>query len=148
MFVLIVRGLHGLPKKQKTAFGTDPSSSQALLRCICCLFIELCVSVVFVHICGALLRDLSLLSLQCCTHLTHSHTFFWVSVLNPCVGVTIWLFLGTWMLLPVWLVIFCTGSLEGMMPSQNHRMAWVGRDRKDHESPTPLPDRATNHPIY
>ena len=23
--------------------------------------------------------------------------------------------------------------------SQNHRMAWVGRDLKDHESPNPLP---------
>jgi len=23
--------------------------------------------------------------------------------------------------------------------SQNYRMAWVGRDLKDHESPTPLP---------
>jgi len=32
--------------------------------------------------------------------------------------------------------------------SQNHRMAWVGRDLRDHESPTPLPGRATNHPIY
>jgi len=32
--------------------------------------------------------------------------------------------------------------------SQNHRMAWVGRDLKDHESPTPLPGRATNLPIY
>jgi len=31
---------------------------------------------------------------------------------------------------------------------QNHRMAWVGRDLKDHESPTPLPGRATNLPIY
>ena len=29
-----------------------------------------------------------------------------------------------------------------------HRMAWVGRDLKDHESPTPLPGRATNLPIY
>ena len=28
------------------------------------------------------------------------------------------------------------------------RMAWVGRDLKDHESPTPLPGRATNLPIY
>jgi len=32
--------------------------------------------------------------------------------------------------------------------SQNHRMAWVGRDLKDHESPTPLPGRDTNLPIY
>jgi len=32
--------------------------------------------------------------------------------------------------------------------SQNQRMAWVGRDLKDHESPTPLPGRATNLPIY
>jgi len=32
--------------------------------------------------------------------------------------------------------------------SQNHGMAWVGRDLKDHESPTPLPGRATNLPIY
>jgi len=32
--------------------------------------------------------------------------------------------------------------------SQNHRMAWVGRDLKDHESPTPLQGRATNLPIY
>ena len=32
--------------------------------------------------------------------------------------------------------------------SQNHRMAWVGRDLKDHESPTHLPARATNLPIY
>jgi len=32
--------------------------------------------------------------------------------------------------------------------SQNHRMAWVGRDLKDHEYPTPLPSRATNLPIY
>jgi len=32
--------------------------------------------------------------------------------------------------------------------SQNHRMAWVGRDLKDHESPTPLTGRATNLPIY
>jgi len=32
--------------------------------------------------------------------------------------------------------------------SQNHRMAWVGRDLKDHESPTPLPGRATNLLIY
>jgi len=32
--------------------------------------------------------------------------------------------------------------------SQNHRMAWVGRDLKDYESPTPLPGRATNLPIY
>ena len=35
-----------------------------------------------------------------------------------------------------------------IMRSQNHRMAWVGRDLKDHESPTPLPGRATNLPIY
>jgi len=27
-------------------------------------------------------------------------------------------------------------------------MDWVGRDLKDHESPTPLQDRATNVPIY
>jgi len=27
-------------------------------------------------------------------------------------------------------------------------MAWVGRDLKDYESPTPLPGRATNLPIY
>jgi len=32
--------------------------------------------------------------------------------------------------------------------SQNHRMAWVGRDLKDHEFPTPLPGRATNPAIY
>ena len=32
--------------------------------------------------------------------------------------------------------------------TQNHRMAWVGRDLKDHESPTPLPGRATNLPIH
>ena len=32
--------------------------------------------------------------------------------------------------------------------SQNHGMAWVGRDLKDHESPTPLPGRATSLPIY
>ena len=31
---------------------------------------------------------------------------------------------------------------------ENHRMAWVGRDLKDHESPAPLPGRATNLPIY
>uniref|UniRef100_A0A8C9G1Q8 Cyclin-Y-like protein 2 n=1 Tax=Pavo cristatus TaxID=9049 RepID=A0A8C9G1Q8_PAVCR len=60
MFVLIVRCLHRLPKKQKAAFETDSSSSQALLRCICCLFTELCVSVVFVHISGALLREVYL----------------------------------------------------------------------------------------
>ena len=34
------------------------------------------------------------------------------------------------------------------LKSQNHRMAWVARDLKDHESPTPMPDRATNLPIY
>ena len=34
------------------------------------------------------------------------------------------------------------------LPSQNHRMAWVGRNLKDHESPTPLLGRATNLPIY
>ena len=34
------------------------------------------------------------------------------------------------------------------MRSQNHRTAWVGRDLKDHESPTPLPGRATTLPIY
>ena len=27
-------------------------------------------------------------------------------------------------------------------------MAWVGRDLKDHESPTPLLGRATNLPLY
>jgi len=27
-------------------------------------------------------------------------------------------------------------------------MAWVGRDLKDDEAPTPLPGRATNLPIY
>ena len=27
-------------------------------------------------------------------------------------------------------------------------MAWAGRDLKDHESPTPLPGRATNLPVY
>jgi len=27
-------------------------------------------------------------------------------------------------------------------------MAWVGKDLKDHESPTPLLGRATNLPIY
>jgi len=32
--------------------------------------------------------------------------------------------------------------------TESHRMAWVGRDLKDHESPTPLPGRATNLPIY
>jgi len=32
--------------------------------------------------------------------------------------------------------------------AQNYRMAWVGRDIKEHESPTPLPGRATNLPIY
>jgi len=32
--------------------------------------------------------------------------------------------------------------------SHNHRMAWVGRDLKDHESPIPLPGRAINLPIY
>ena len=32
--------------------------------------------------------------------------------------------------------------------SKNHRMAWVGRDLQDHESPTPLPGRATDLPIY
>ena len=32
--------------------------------------------------------------------------------------------------------------------SQNHRTACVGRDLKDHESPTPPPGRATNLPIY
>ena len=32
--------------------------------------------------------------------------------------------------------------------TQNHRMAWVGRDSKDHEPPTPLPGRATNLPLY
>ena len=32
--------------------------------------------------------------------------------------------------------------------TQNHRMAWVERDLKDHESPTPLLGRATNLPIY
>ena len=32
--------------------------------------------------------------------------------------------------------------------TSNHRMAWVGRDLKDHEPPTPLPGRATNLPIY
>ena len=35
-----------------------------------------------------------------------------------------------------------------LIESQHHRMAWVGRDLKDHESPTPLPGRATNLPIY
>uniref|UniRef100_A0A8C2SU06 Cyclin-Y-like protein 2 n=1 Tax=Coturnix japonica TaxID=93934 RepID=A0A8C2SU06_COTJA len=60
MFVLTVRGLHGLPKKHRAAFGTDPSSSQALLRCICCLFTELFVSVVFVCISGALLKEVYL----------------------------------------------------------------------------------------
>ena len=29
-------------------------------------------------------------------------------------------------------------SLSGILVSQNHRMAWIGRDLKDHESPTPL----------
>jgi len=45
---------------------------------------------------------------------------------------------------------FC-GTGGGTIPlteSQNHRMAWVGRDLKDHESPTPLLGRATNLPIY
>ena len=32
--------------------------------------------------------------------------------------------------------------------TESHRMAWVGRDLKDHESPTPVPGRATNLPIY
>ena len=31
---------------------------------------------------------------------------------------------------------------------ENHRMAWVGRDIKDHEAPTPMPGRATSLPIY
>jgi len=31
---------------------------------------------------------------------------------------------------------------------ENHRMAWVGRDIKDHEAPTPMPSRATSLPIY
>jgi len=37
---------------------------------------------------------------------------------------------------------------EANNKSQNHRMAWVGRDLKDHESPTPPPGRATTLPIY
>jgi len=39
------------------------------------------------------------------------------------------------------------GNFQELL-SQNHRMAWVGRDLKDHESPAPLPGRATSLPIY
>ena len=40
-------------------------------------------------------------------------------------------------------------SLKGLLLYRiTHRMAWVGRDLKDRESPSPLPGRATNIPIY
>jgi len=40
-----------------------------------------------------------------------------------------------------------TGHLGAEQIPQNHRMAWVGRDFRDHESPIPLPGRATNLPV-
>ena len=43
---------------------------------------------------------------------------------------------------------YCDLKESRITESQNHRMAWVGRDLKDHESPTPLLGRATNLPIY
>ena len=46
------------------------------------------------------------------------------------------------------LVFFFVALSKLINLSQNHRMAWVGRDLKDHESPTPLPGRATSLPIY
>ena len=45
-------------------------------------------------------------------------------------------------------LLFCPAIPEGTFALQNHRMAWVGRDLKDCESPSPLPGRATNIPIY
>jgi len=44
--------------------------------------------------------------------------------------------------------LFGEDSVFSIAISQNHRMSWVGRDLKDHESPTPLPGRATILPIY
>ena len=45
-------------------------------------------------------------------------------------------------------IILLIDTTVDIMITQNQRMAWVGRDLKDHESPTPLPGRATNLPIY
>ena len=55
---------------------------------------------------------------------------------------------GRVMVLDPKLRALCAVTCAPFTESQNPRTAWVGRDFKDHESPTPLPGRATNLPIY
>ena len=59
---------------------------------------------------------------------------------------------GSYRTQPRWLLLctFVNVMIQNhrITASQNHRMAWVGRDLKDHESPTaPATGRATNLPI-
>jgi len=47
-----------------------------------------------------------------------------------------------------WAPAFLDDGADNHRITQNHRMVWVERDLKDHESPTPQPCKVTNLPIY